>query len=232
MNRRFVPARRTARRKKKRKGKKETVMLWNSGAVSTAAVSPQSCENLLPGRAVPGWAHSPLLGHALSKERNLFSDKQAVGRVPAACFWRGKSFSLEKGWTQALERFNSSRVGWFCRMSQGSWCAHGTKTDQWQILSSTSWQRSFFGHQKHLAAPPGKHLFNNLQHSKTWQQLYYPQTFRHHISHGGVAVYITLCSCVPHIAQQGHSSSQKMLSIPYPKKYASSCKKRSQGQLV
>lgn len=85
--------------------------------------SPESWEPLCSparqGSARPGWAHSPLLGCALSKERIPFSDKQAVGRVPAAFFWTGKCCSLEKGWTQALEKFNPSRVGWFCTMSQG-----------------------------------------------------------------------------------------------------------------
>lgn len=92
MNRRFVPARTTARKKKRRKKKKKKkVIQWISRPVTTAAVSPQSRENLAAapagqGSARPGQARSPLLGHALSKERTPFSDKQAVGRVPAACF--------------------------------------------------------------------------------------------------------------------------------------------------
>lgn len=219
MNGRFVPARRTARKKKKKekeKKKKKTSSGFQELSPQQPRVPRAVRTSLQPSQAGqcqarPGRARWLLLGHALSKERTPFSDKQAVGRVPAACFWRGKRCSLEKGWTQALGRFNPSRAGWFCRVSRGSGCTQCTKTHQWQILSSTSWQSSLlqvFGIKSPYATPSEQTDINllicsvvpNQRHDSHCTVPRYFNTYR--ISHGGVAVSVTQCCCVPHTAQQ------------------------------
>lgn len=183
-------------------------MQWVCRAVTTAAESPEPWEpHCSPARLGSARPDSPVLGHGLSKERTPFSDKQAVGRVPAACFWTGKAAPWTKAGPRHWKNLTLQGLGGFAECHGGSCCAQCARTHQWQILSSTRWWSSLLqvlGIKSPYAAPPEQtdiyliicSMGPNQRHDSNCTICRHLGTY--HISKSGVAVSTTLQLCGPY----------------------------------
>lgn len=199
-------------------------MQWVSGAVTTAAESPEPWE---PSQAGQCQATLTSPGPCPQQRKIPLFWQTSCGQGASCLLLNGERLLLGQRLDPGTERFNPSRVGWFCRMSQGQLVCP-VRTHQWQSLSSTSWWSSLLqvlGIKSPHAAPPEQtdiyliicSMGPNQRHDSNCTIPRHLGTY--HISKGGVAVSTTLCSCVAHTHQ--HSSFQKICIL----------QKRRQGQL-